>query len=264
MSLLRARLRHARAALFPPKRFVPDYERDTFLVGYPRSGTTWLSYIAVDLLYGFSPDKLDEIHQLVPDVHAMPRENSVRPARNYLVKSHLELKDSLDTRNYKKVIYLVRDPRDVVLSYYRFYVSKNDYQDPLPQFVEDWTYGRVWPCSWQEHVASWLGSNRNDREHKLLLMRYEDLVLRPEPEIARLADFIGAGADEAKVRQILARTQPDAMRKREMLESGPDTKPWFIGEAKPGGWRKQLDGRLAHLIQERAQAEMRLVGYELS
>ena len=44
-----------------PERFWPDPVRTIFLVTYPRSGTTWISCVAAELLFQISPRNLREI-----------------------------------------------------------------------------------------------------------------------------------------------------------------------------------------------------------
>ncbi len=71
-----------------PEKFWPDAARDIFLVTYPRSGTTWISCVAAELLFQISPKSLTEIDSLVPDVHVLPEKSAVPVARQYLIKSH--------------------------------------------------------------------------------------------------------------------------------------------------------------------------------
>jgi len=107
------------------ERFEPDAERDIFLVTYPRSGTTWISCVAAELLFAISPENLLEIGSFVPDVHVLPEKSAVPAANRYLVKSHFPLNSvhALPPYGaYRRVIYLIRDPRDIMLSYHRYVV----------------------------------------------------------------------------------------------------------------------------------------------
>ena len=64
------------------ERFEPDAERDVFLVTYPRSGTTWISCLAAELLFQISPTNLTAINSMVPDVHDLPEKSTVPAASN--------------------------------------------------------------------------------------------------------------------------------------------------------------------------------------
>lgn len=71
-----------------------------------------------------------------------------------MIKSH----QYFDPR-FKKVIYIVRDPRDVVLSYYDFQRKYRQIQDgyPLPQYVRDFVGGNIGSAdwgTWGENVGS--------------------------------------------------------------------------------------------------------------
>ena len=62
------------------REFCPDTARDIFLVTYPRSGTTWISCVAAELLFQTSPKSLTEIGWFVPDMHHLPEKSVVPPA----------------------------------------------------------------------------------------------------------------------------------------------------------------------------------------
>jgi Sulfotransferase domain len=100
------------------ERFEPDAERDIFLVTYPRSGTTWISCLAAELLFQISPTNLTAINSMVPDVHDLPEKSTVPAASQNLIKSHCPLNavhGFPPFGKYRKVIDVIRDPRDVIL-----------------------------------------------------------------------------------------------------------------------------------------------------
>jgi len=101
------------------------------------------------------------------DVEPLPEIDSA--AR--IIKSH-----EYSTRANKKVIYIVRDPRDVALSYYDFSRKYRQIDDsyPLPQFVSDFVAGRLSSFDW----GTWgemfpVGSTRENGRPEFLLLRYE-------------------------------------------------------------------------------------------
>src|SRR5467141_466425 len=91
---------------------LPD---DVFLVSYPKSGNTWTRFLVANLVYPEKNPDFSNINELIPDPEAMHKRDLERAARPRLIKSH----QYFDPR-YPKVIYIVRDPRDVVLSEYYF------------------------------------------------------------------------------------------------------------------------------------------------
>lgn len=250
-----------------PERFRPDPARSIFLVTYPRSGTTWLSCIAAELLFQISPKNLTEINSFVPDVHDLPEKSAVPAASQYLVKSHSPLNLNPvhafpPEGDYRKVIYLIRDPRDIMLSYHRYMQSEWNYQGNLKEFAMDWVAGRIWPCSWQEHVNSWLAPRLGTAPFELTLLRYEDFIADPVGQTEVLAKVLDADVGLARIKEIVADTTPKSMREREI--KGKKEKPAlnFIGPAKAGNWKQlQSENDAISILEEFAHDAMRLAGY---
>ena len=88
---------------------------DTFIVSYPRSGNTWTRFLVANLLFADRPVTFANIEELVPDAEAQSSLYMKRVPSPRVIKSH----EYFDHR-YPKMLYIVRDPRDVVLSYYNF------------------------------------------------------------------------------------------------------------------------------------------------
>ncbi len=248
-----------------PDIFKPDAARDIFLVTYPRSGTTWISCVAAGLLFQKSPDNLTEIDWIVPDVHALPEKSVVPPANQYLIKSHFQLNREMPSREYRKVIYLIRDPRDVMLSYHRYVRFDSKYKGDLKEFAMDWVAGRIWPCSWQEHVNSWLAPRALPAPFELTLLRYEDFITDPIGQIGVLAKVLGFNPGRTRIEEIAADTNPEAMRERERrVKNKADPEFKFIATAKAGNWKelRSQDEREAVLIlEEFAKDTMQKTGY---
>jgi hypothetical protein len=251
-----------------PEKFTPDAARDVFLVTYPRSGTTWISCVAAELLFQLSPKSLTEIDSIVPDVHALPEKSAVPAASQYLVKSHFPLNGVPPFGEYRRVIYMVRDPRDVMLSYHRYSQFLSNYPGDLKEFAMDWAAGRIWPCSWQEHVNSWLAPRTRTASFELTVLRYEDFVADPIGQTVVLAKVLGVDPGRARIEEIVADTSAASMRAREIRGNngiGPELN--FIGAAKAGNW-KQLqsgDDRDAIVVLEGfAREAMQRAGYDSS
>jgi Sulfotransferase domain len=251
-----------------PEIFRPDAQRDIFLVTYPRSGTTWISCVAAELLFQIAPANLTEIDSIVPDVHVLPKKSKVPAASQYLVKSHFPLNGDPPFGAYRRVIYLVRDPRDVMLSYHRYVRYLSKYPGDLKAFAMDWAAGRIWPCSWQEHVSSWLAPRRQKAPFELTVLRYEDFVADPTGQAGVLATVLGVDPGRARIEEIVADTSSKSMREREIKgNSGISPELNFIGPAKAGNWKElqsQDDRDAIIILEEFAHTAMRRTGYESS
>jgi hypothetical protein len=261
----------------PEKAFVPS-DKDVYLVSYPRSGNTWMRVILSELLYGYSPESIKDLQNFVPDIHVdSPLLSAMPVAEFHAVKSHFQycistsaLKDSRSTlapMHYQRVIYIVRDPRDVAISYYKYLKKLQDYNASFDDFLQDWLTGRIWPCSWQEHVNSWLGSrniNSTYSTYKLHLVRYEDMVANPLHQLSQIAQFLNLSLNNDELERIVSSASVEQMRSREQsgmpaYEKAEGYK--FISSAAIGQWKNELSESNLALVNKYASQAMELLSY---
>ncbi|MGD0696114.1 MAG: sulfotransferase domain-containing protein [Terriglobia bacterium] len=242
------------------------YPDDTFVVSYPKSGNTWSRFLIANLSNPGEPATFANINRLIPDPEALSKRSLKKLPRPRILKSH----EAFDPR-YKKVIYIVRDPRDVVLSEYHFDIKRQLIPEgtPVEERVKLFLEGGTCPYgSWGENVASWLYA----REHnpRFLLVRYEDLEADTTRELARLAAFLGIEPTPERLTSAVERSTADQMRKLEKAQahlwsSTKETrkdKP-FVRAAKSGGWRKELPESSLSEIESAWGPLMKKLGYEL-
>lgn len=245
-----------------PDFFAPS-EQDVFLVSFPRSGNTWMRVVLSELLYGKSGTSLEDIERYIPDIHFRPLKHDVVKSEFHIVKSHLPYMRTSEASIYKRVIYLIRDPRDVALSHYR-YTSAHGYSNDFDHFLMDWLNGRIWPVSWREHVNSWTGIGLDMNAVNICLIQYEDLLSEPVCEIQKIADFIGHQTSLNEIQRVVKLASPENMRQKEKLglrrgEAVAGVR--FIGEATNGQWQSKLSPEQVKLIKEYAGVEMKRYGY---
>ena len=242
---------------------------DTFLVSYPRSGNTWTRFLIANLLHPEPPVTFANIERLIPDCEAMSSRFVKSVPRPRIIKSH----QYFDPR-YKKVIYIVRDPRDVALSYYDFSRKYRQIEDnhPLTQFVSDFVAGRLssfdWG-TWGENVSSWFYT-RNGRP-EFLLLRYEDMQADAERELSKVARFLGIEATRERLTSAVDRSSADRMRKMEAKEGGEwvTTKNKrsdipFVRTASSGLWKEKLPAASIAEIEAAWGPLMQELGYSLT
>jgi len=250
-----------------PGRNLEVFPGDVFLVSYPKSGNTWTRFLVANLVFREKNVDFANLNRLTPDPEALSARALKRIPRPRIIKSH----QYFDPR-YQRVIYIVRDPRDVVLSTYHFDIKRQliDETFPLEKYVErflrgesDHLYG-----SWAENVASWFYV-RGDTPG-FLLVTYESLQARGVEELARIAEFLGISPDPARLSFVLKQSSADRMRELErkqahLWSSTRETrkdKP-FVRAAKAGGWRTELPQRCVAQMESAWGKLMKDLGYAL-
>lgn len=234
-------------------RSVNVFPDDIFIVSYPRSGNTWLRFLIGNLLYENDPITFANIEQKIPDIYQNSEKELLRIPRPRLIKSH----EYFDPR-YKKVIYVVRDPRGVAVSYYHFKIKMKeiDEQYPIEEFVYRFIRGKLDPFgTWGENVGSWIGAKRNG--DGFLLIRYEDMLQDSYRELYKIGSFLNIDVNERKLNRALELSTADHMRLLEKRESNAwkpikksrKDKP-FVRCAKADGWKAELSDSLATKIRD--------------
>jgi hypothetical protein len=242
------------------------YPDDTFLVSYPKSGNTWVRFLLANLIHPNETVGFSNINRLLPAPGVLTRRFLRTLPRPRIMKSH----EPFDVR-FRKVIYLVRDPRDVAVSEYHFDLKKRyiDAGMTLDQFVRLYIAGGTSSYgSWWEHAASWIGPRYGNPA--FLLVRYEDLLGDPIAETGKIAEFLGIKADQDRLKAAVERSSADRMRKLEKQDADQWTGTKntvkeipFVRAAKSGGWKESLSPQLVEEIEVAWFPLMNFLGYEL-
>jgi len=250
--------------LRPPGRNVEVFDDDAFIVSYPKSGNTWVRFLIAHLVAGGRKVDFSSVQEIVPGIDWLSAKKLGALARPRLLKSH----EYFDPR-YERVVYLVRDPRDVVVSYYHHDLRRRAIPEgcPMEPYVGRFLAGRLDPYgSWREHVGSWLGAR--DGDPGFLLVRYEDLSAAPQQGLRQIADFLGLRPSAADLELACQRSSFEAMRKLERFQaetagtlSQVRVQQPFVRSGTVGGWRRELPPALAARIAARWGSTMAALGY---
>ncbi len=247
---------------------IPD---DIFVVSYPRSGNTWTRFLIGNLVHENQPVTFLNVESLVPSIYMCPDRVLRKVPRPRILKSH----ECFDAR-YKNVIYIVRDPRDVAVSFYHFNIKVGRLTDdyPMERFIEQLLAAEIDGDvdrygSWDDNVLSWI--NMQHTRRKFLLLRYEDMLADPQRELAKVAHFLGFEPRPERLAKAVELSSADRMRNLERNQAGEWTmmrgtrqdKP-FVRSARSGGWRSVLPERAVAAIEAAWGSTMELLGYELA
>jgi hypothetical protein len=243
---------------------LPD---DVFLVSFPKSGNTWSRFLLASLLHPDQPATFANIHRLIPEPASTTKRDFDRMPRPRIIKSH----ECFDPR-YPRVIYIVRDPRDVAVSQYHYHrkLMKIGDDSPIENFVTRFLAGQTCPHgSWGENIVTWLATREGDP--RFLLLRYEDMVADTARELRKIAVFLGITVGPEQIALAVERSSAAQMRKLEQtqtddcsLTKGSRKDLSFVRAAGSGGWRSELPASMVARIEAAWGPLMRHLGYELS
>jgi hypothetical protein len=245
------------------------FPQDTFVVSYFRSGSTWSRFLLGNFIHQDEPITFANVDRRFPEISMWP--DRVLRTLPRVMKSH----ECFDPR-YERVIYIVRDPRDVAVSFYYYNLKVRVIPDgyPMEEFVDRFTAAKVVPYAdrvgcWEDHVLSWLRLRQGKAGFRLI--RYENLLLDPGKELRQLAPLLGIDPTPERIDRAVQLSSASNMRSLEQKQS----KEWhttkdtradipFVREAKSGGWRTKLPAACVSQIERAWGATMQELGYELA
>jgi sulfotransferase family protein len=194
---------------------------DVIIIGYPKTGTTWLVTLLTQLFmrhFKVHNDSIRSIFSVTEAVAGIPT----------IVATHDDMPnwkpiEQFETSKYryrnKKVLFLVRDPRDVLISYYFWYTLRNvkavanddDFDGTLSEFI-DHRIGGV------DTVIAFYNIWAENRHvpKDFLMMRYEELHEDPHKHLMRALRFLGInGIPDSLIDEVIDFCQFANMRKLE-------------------------------------------------
>ena len=250
----------------PAQRNLRTYPDDTFIVSYPKSGNTWTRFLVASLIHGEEPLTFLKADQVIPSVDSMSRKFFKNMPRPRVIKSHFPF-----DQTYKRVIYIVRDPKDVAVSQYHYQIKRKVLQEghPVAEFIPRFVAGETCPYgSWGENVGSWLAARQTNPD--FLLLRYEDMIRQTDVELIKIAKFLHIDPEPERIRRAVEQSTADNMRKMEQKEAGKwestkDTRKdkFFVRNAKTGEGKSTIPPACIAQIEGAWGGLMRHLGYEL-
>ncbi len=219
----------------PPRSAEPTPIR--WIASYPKSGNTWVRFLLYHYFRGKAPSSL-AITRFIPGMQAR---GEVEAGETFegtrLIKTHSPFLPALPgVGTTAGFIYVVRHPRDVILSCLHWVRLTN----PLPpsQQPTDEQVARAFihlggaPVyiqygfgTWEGHYRSWL----DQKSVAGLVVRYEDLHTQPARELARMVEYLGHAPDSARIEEAVGLSTFERMREMEVSEKAAGGRDALFG-----------------------------------
>ncbi|XP_011684332.1 PREDICTED: sulfotransferase 1C4-like [Wasmannia auropunctata] len=234
------------------------YQDDTWIVTYPRSGTTvtqeliWL--VANDM--NFEEAHLRPLRDRFPFTHAIATDGDLSCSSNNhevkldfiqnqasprFIKTHMPF-DLLPTvvNSDCKIVYVARNPRDMVISLFNFHknLTLYNYQGTFEQFCDLFLNNHMtWSPYWEHVKEAWAMTKHRTN---LLFLFYEDLIKDLPETIKKVAAFFGKVYNDEQIAKLVKHLKIENFQKNPMVtEDISMIKPEeFIRKGKIGSWKK--------------------------
>lgn len=166
-------------------------------------------------------------------------------------------------------IYIVRDPRDVAVSYAHHASCSIDnaiafLENPKASFASATrcltAQLRQTMLTWSDHVASWLDAPGI----RVLTVRYEDMLAEPKATLAQVARFCQINASPELISAATQATRFDVLQQTEQEQGFREKPPGmerFFRRGKAGGWCDSLTSEQANRIESVHREMMQRLQY---
>lgn len=239
-------------------------EEDGFVVSYPRSGTTWMRFLLYEALTGL-PAEFETLYKAIPYIGRQRGAPTLIPPEGRLIFSH-----ETHPIGARRTTYIVRDPRSVILSHYRFHKRRGEFDGTFEDFFQQFLDGKTNPFgAWDAHVNFWLDSEAG-RGGNLHMIKFEDLRRDTAGVLEGVIDFFGRPVDRERIGQAVANNDLEHMREKE--DSAPagdhfartkNPKIRFVGAGASSGWKEELNPDQIAQMARRLGPTLRRLGYQI-
>lgn len=234
------------------KKINPD---DTFIVSFPKSGNTWMRFLLAYLISGKDKISFREIDSLVPDIYTARKEADEMQSPRFL-KAHDPCFDY-----YPKCIYIVRDYRDVFVSYFHYHKALGNFTGDMHAYEN--AIDSLHPFGkWETHVKKAIDFSKQHPE-RILILRYEDLMNDAKAALQQVISFCKINP-QMEIENAIERAAFAALKDEEnksgsaFMDLG---KTNFFREGKTGNWKTEMPAELAVKLTEQHRELFAKLGY---
>jgi hypothetical protein len=267
-----------------------------WLASYPKSGNTWLrAFLANYFIDSPQPVSINEMQKisfgdssapsyadlvgrdpmlLTPDQLAPLREKHLERVSgnapvNFVKTHNANIRVAgrllIPPRLTRAAVYILRDPRDMVLSY-----ADHFHLDPAAAAAAIAAPGNRIPAnprtvaqflgSWSDHVRGWTRA----KGFPVLVLRYEDMLANPAAAFGKVLRLIGAPVDASILDQATRFASFEVLAAQEAAEGFREKgsiQARFFRNGSAGHWRETLPPEVAVRLEADHGEQMHRHGY---
>ncbi|KAM5236413.1 3-beta-hydroxysteroid sulfotransferase-like [Ctenodactylus gundi] len=195
-------------------------DKDVIILAYPKSGTSWLIEILCLINSKGDPKWLQSVPywERAYWVETEAGYDQLKYATGpRLLISHLPI--HLFPRSFytsrAKLIYVIRNPKDVLVSGYFFFSKMEICKKPesLEQYFQWFIQGHVLYGSWFEHTKGWMSMREVEN---VLLLSYEELNKDPRSTIKKICQFLGKSLETEELDLVVKNSSFKIMKENSM------------------------------------------------
>ncbi|XP_034036737.1 amine sulfotransferase-like [Thalassophryne amazonica] len=246
-------------------------DSDVFVVTYPKSGTIWMQQILLLIkakgeVTAFTDPDTESNGDLIPWIELNGGiEAFITASSPRLRVSHLQpqLMPAALSQKKGKVIYVLRNPKDVLVSYYHFHKFAVFLETPasFDVFFEKFITGDVNGSSWFEHIKTWY--SQKDKMN-ILFIRYEDMIHDLRSAVQRMSLFLGEELNEEQIANVVKHSTFKSMQRNPQAsyERVPNLllnqqQGKFMRKGTIGDWKHHFTVALNERFDQVFQKEMK-------
>ncbi len=213
------------------KKYSNTKSFDAFIISYPKSGRTWLQKMIIEAVRIESKKNFDLV-----DVSLL---NEQEPSFPYMLSTHAGSSWEEKVQNYNeiqkddwkkydhgKIIFLYRDPRDVLVSQFYHIRHRSGYGTfPKSEVINNPNVGLLKVIHF---MNKWLKYSQNNPDI-VLNMSYDELKKNPFDSMKKILNHVGSGVSDDSIKAAIENTTLQKMRQN---ESGNADNPWATTKGK--------------------------------
>ncbi|XP_077359111.1 sulfotransferase 1 family member D1-like [Festucalex cinctus] len=268
-----------------PAHFAKDFDAvsafcphpsDLLVASYPKSGTTWIQEIVDLLLHNGDAEScrrasiIKRNPFLEAPAHLCQRTGvallkEMDPPR--VMKTHLpfQLVPVGFWENKCKTIYVARNAKDTLVSYYYFQQMNLSGPEPGPWegYIQKFMRGQLGWGSWYDHVKGYW----EEREKRnILFLFYEDMKENPRREVEQIMKYLDLSLSDDVISRIVELTTFENMKENPMVNYTfiPKTVfdqsiSRFMRKGDVGDWKNYLTAEQSAEFDEDYEKKMKQV-----